>query len=414
MVRKSNELIEAKYQIHDIGEQRVICMLLAQIQPNDEDFKAYRLSVVNFAKVLGLTGNSTYETLDRIASSLVSRKISIKNEKSFLHMNWLSSARYEHGSGYIELSFDPNLKPYLLQLKSHFTQYKLDNVLHFKSQYSIRLYEFLKKESFKAKNRKFEKYFEYEELREIFSIRKTEYLKFSHFKDKTINPAVLEISHKSDINIYLVQYGKTGKKITNVTFYVEIISEVEAPVISIQTHIGGEQKIKKSKIESSPIIDSLVNLGFPIETAKAYENKYDIKQLERNIAYTLAKKQEGKIKDIPSYLNTAIENDYGGAWVTENQKKVEAKKQQDKLEQAKKTAAEKETQDKKARYQKVFNDFLLLPENQQEELKQAFFETANLTVTGKIKEAQRKGIDIFTSPLVSSPFKVFLVEQKEF
>ncbi|MEI6709273.1 MAG: hypothetical protein WCK96_19305 [Methylococcales bacterium] len=66
-----------------------------------------------------------------------------------------------------------------------------------------------------------------------------------------------------------------------------------------------------------------------------------------------------------------------GAWATENQKKVEAKKQQ-------------------------------------EELKQAFFETADLTVTGKIKEAQRKGIDIFTSPLVSSPFKVFIVEQKGF
>ena len=84
---------------------------------------------------------------------------------------------------------------------------------------------------------------------------------------------------------------------------------------------------------------------------------------------------------------------------------------QQNLEQTKKTAAEKATQDKKARYQKVFNAFLLLSENQQEELKQAFFETANLTVTGKIKEAQRKGMDIFTSPLVSSPFKVFLVER---
>jgi len=42
--------------------------------------------------------------------------------------------------------------------------------------------------------------------------------------------------------------------------------------------------------------------------------------------YTLAKKQEGKVKDIPSYLNTAIENDYRGAWAIENQKKVETKK----------------------------------------------------------------------------------------
>jgi len=50
-----------------------------------------------------------------------------------------------------------------------------------------------------------------------------------------------------------------------------------------------------------------------------------------------------------------------------------------------------------------------LPENQQEELIQEFFEKADSVVKAQIKDAQRKGIDIFTSPLVSSPFKVFLV-----
>jgi hypothetical protein len=51
-----------------------------------------------------------------------------------------------------------------------------------------------------------------------------------------------------------------------------------------------------------------------------------------------------------------------------------------------------------------------LPENTQEELKQAFFEKSDLVIKSQIKDAQRKQIDIFTSPLVSSPFKVFLVE----
>jgi len=55
---------------------------------------------------------------------------------------------------------------------------------------------------------------------------------------------------------------------------------------------------------------------------------------------------------------------------------------------------------------------LLLPENKQEELKQAFFEKTDSVVKAQIKDAQKKGIDIFTSPLVSSPFKVFLVENE--
>jgi hypothetical protein len=76
-----------------------------------------------------------------------------------------------------------------------------------------------------------------------------------------------------------------------------------------------------------------------------------------------------------------------------------------------KAATEKAAQDKKSRNQQAFNDFLLLPENQQNELIQVFFEQSDLTIKAKVKDAERKGIDIFTSPLVFSPFKVFLVER---
>jgi hypothetical protein len=174
----------------------------------------------------------------------------------------------------------------------------------------------------------------------------------------------------------------------------------------------GIQPEKES--ENHPVIDSLVSLGFSLEIAKKYKDEHGENKIERNIAYTLAKNKKREISDIPSYLNKAIKCDYGNAWEIKRKKEAEEKQQQDQLEQAKKTAAEKTTQNKKALYQQAFNDFLRLPENQQEELKQAFFETADLTVTGKIKEAQRKGVDIFTSPLVLSPFKVFLVEQKGF
>jgi hypothetical protein len=39
-----------------------------------------------------------------------------------------------------------------------------------------------------------------------------------------------------------------------------------------------------------------------------------VRRIERNVAYTLAKKQDGVIKDIPAYLNKAITEDMGGSW----------------------------------------------------------------------------------------------------
>jgi hypothetical protein len=324
----------------------------------------------------------------------------------------VSVSRYIPNSGVVRLKFDADLKPYFLQLKDRFTQYHVENIVSFRGQYSPRLYELLKAEAYKAKRGLFERFFQIDDLRFILGVNLNSYTVFNDFKLYVINPSVNEISLSSDLVINEVRYGKTGRKITNVTFLVGIRSKDETHLRQTNLQVKDAKPEKES--ENHPIINELVNLEFPLETAKKYKNKHGVKKIERNIAYTLAKKQEGKVKDIPSYLNTAIENDYGGAWDIENQKKAEAKKQQDQLEQAKKTAAEKTTQDKKARYQKAFNDFLRLPENQQEELKQAFFEKSDLTITGKIKEAQRKGIDIFTSPLVLSPFKVFLVEQKGF
>lgn len=363
VVRKSNDLIEAKYQIHDLGEQRVIFMLLAQIQPNDEDFKSYRLSVSDFATVLGLKGNSTYETLDKITRSLVSRTITIRNETSFLHVNWLSSAEYKNGSGYVELAFDPKLKPYLLQLKSHFTQYRLDSILHFKSVYSIRLYEYLKKEAYKAKSGKFEKHFEYLELRNIFSIGDHKYLNFGHFKSKTVIPAVSEIDQKSDLNIYDVQYGKIGKKITSITFFVQIRSDdvVLSKIIPIDIKHDHEK-------EHHVIIDSLIDLGFALETAHKFKNKYGVKKIERNIAFTLAKKQSGMVNDIPAYLNKAIENDWGGSWEIEREKEdIKKKKQQDDIKNKQKIEQQQAIEKQQASDQ-LIDWFFMLPQEQKSSL----------------------------------------------
>jgi hypothetical protein len=82
-----------------------------------------------------------------------------------------------------------------------------------------------------------------------------------------------------------VRYGKTGRKITNVTFLVEVLSKD-------QTNSLIEDIKQEKENDNHPVIDSLVSLGFSPEIAKKYKNKHGVKKIERNIAYTLAKKQE--------------------------------------------------------------------------------------------------------------------------
>jgi plasmid replication initiation protein len=416
-IRKHNDLIEAKYQLPSLQEQRIILMLLAQIKMSDEDFKCYRITVADFSEILGIRVDGMYEELERTLKSLMARVISIKNGKSFLIMSWLSSAEYKSGSGYIELAFDPKLKPYLLQLKDHYTQYQLGNAIHFKSIYSIRLYELLKKESFKSKNGSFNVFFEYEQLRENFGIGKKEYEKFKDFRVKTIDPATREISDKTDLYINDVRYGKTGRKITNITFSVQLRTENETKLRQANLRI---EDIKPEKDnDNHPIIETLMSHGFSLEIAKKCQTKHGIKKIERNLAYTLAKKQEGLVKDVPAYLNKAIENDYGGAWEVENQKKAEVqqkaqkeKAEKDRLEQVQKSKEEQLNQVKKIMYQEALDKFLKLPVEQQEAIKSEFIQETDSFTVKKMKELERNHEDCFSSPIVAQNFKIFLIQKK--
>lgn len=53
VIRKSNELIEARYKL-SIAEQRLVLLLASEISPDDENFKSYQIRVTDFAKMFGL------------------------------------------------------------------------------------------------------------------------------------------------------------------------------------------------------------------------------------------------------------------------------------------------------------------------------------------------------------------------
>jgi plasmid replication initiation protein len=413
IIRKSNELIEARYKL-SVAEQRLVMLLASEISPDDEDFKSYEIRVSDFAKMFGLEKcNSMYSEVQKAAKELVGKRLDLSRNGKEIYTTWLSYVEYIDGSGVVNLEFHASLKPYFLQLKGYYTQYQLHHVMNFKSQYSMRLYELLKMDAFKVnKHGQFEKSFELQEYRELLGVEKKAYSIFADFRKNVVQPLVSEISDKTDLFINDVKYGKTGRKITNITFSVGVRSEQDTKLRQANLRIEDIQPENTS--ENHAVIDTLVSLGFSLEVAKKVFNKHTIKKIERNIAYTLAKKQAGLVKDIPAYLNNAIENDYGGAWDIENQKKVEAKKQKDKQEAEKQAKDDKIALEKKAKFQQVFDTFQSLPTEQQEELKKEFLEKSNNTIVEQAREAQKKGKDILSSNLVSSNFKVFLIEQKGF
>jgi plasmid replication initiation protein len=316
VIRKSNELIEARYRL-SVWEQRLILTLLMQVSAKDEDFKRYKIGISELAKLWNLGNNYTacYEDVQKAAESLVTKAIQISDDPSISKVvSWLAYVEYKHGSGEVEMEFHSELKPYLLQLKKHFTQYQISHTISFRNQYTIRVYELLKMEAFKAVEGTFSRHFSYAELRELLALEDKEYQMISDFKKRIIDPSVNEINLHTDLAIESVTYGKTGRKITDMTFVVRMLAESKtaAPVLPK----GGKDH---------PVVSELIALGFSEETAKKYKKRYGVTRIKRNLDYVVAKQKEMKIKDVAAYLNQAIQEDLAEASVQSEAEKAKTR-----------------------------------------------------------------------------------------
>ena len=400
IVRQSNDLIDASYKIETAGESRLIRLLIAQIKPDDEDFKAYKIRTSDFANMFGLSDQDgrLHELIDKASESLTSRKITIRNGKSWIHMNWLSSAKYQNGSGYVELRFDVNLKPYLLQLKGYFTQYKIEKISHFKSMYSIRFFELLKMEEFKADAQgRFKKSFEYEELRNKIGLDQKEYRSFADFRRFILVIVEREISENSDILITQIDYPKTGRKITHIVFHCE-----KKPPSS-------NDKCNEKKPETLPDdVRELVAMGIDEYVAWQWRKKYGVKRLIRNITYTKTMHKAGKIREsLTGFLATAITKNMGGAEDFQREELEKKRKAVQEAEHARKQEWEHvnalENKKTKTYYDGLMMEFQKIPQDTKNTVRDAFEKQLDPVLLSMWKRAKERNPDAPESHLPIKP-----------
>lgn len=413
IIKKSNELIQARYRL-TIEEQRLILLLASQIHKDDEDFKSYNIRVADFVSLFGLEKRkSIYTELEESSKRLTGRTIELSKEGKKIYASWLSYVEYVEGSGVIKVEFHKSLKPYLLQLKANFTQYSLDCVTSFKSAYSIRLYELLKMEVWKAEKagkKDFEKAFTLEEYRQLLGVDKKAYPIFSDLRKWVIEPTVEEISEQTDLEIFETKYIKTGRKITGVSFVVLIKDEKQKKAKIEKEERKEEEQDGKHEIHRA--VQALIDNGFSFENAKTYKTKYGIKQIERNLAYMQAEERNGKkIENRPAYLASAIREDWGQYREVEMKAKAEKDRKRREAEQK---ALENQTtleEQIKANFERAFSVFEGMDKTKQDELIFEYSNQADSFSLDQMRKAEKKGESIFSIKIVKSTFTKFLIDR---
>lgn len=208
-VVKSNQLVQSKMNWTKL-EHRVVAMLIAQLEKDDEEFEEQQVYIKDIADLSNRSGKSLYDQAEEICRKLLDQKIHVRTQtddgrRRYKGYNCMSTCEYVEGSGYIEAKFNDDMQPFLLQLKRRFTQYNLQCFMQLSSQHSMRIYELLKmREGIKYLR------ISTEELREILSCEHS-YDRFADFKRWVLERAREELELKTDIyfNYQVEREGQT-------------------------------------------------------------------------------------------------------------------------------------------------------------------------------------------------------------
>jgi len=309
IVTQANELVESRYNL-SLGEQRLIFTMISRIQPDDEDFKPYSISLSQLAEFLGIDNNHMYADCKKMTKKLLEKVVEIKEEGRLLQTHWVSSADYIDGTGVVKLTFDPLLKPYLLQLKGSFTSSKLEMLLCFRSQYTMRMYMLLKQyERLQVRE------IELLELRQILGIRVEQYKKYAELKKNILHTTQKELKAKADLYFEFDEV-KYGRGVGAIIFYIhrktvpERVKRIPKNTHKVTPLKGNELEQLLSLVLTEHQLKKTVSSGIQL-----YLKKEGFAYVKRNILYSNHK----AAKSYAGFLNKALKEDWGHDWDLDQQ-----------------------------------------------------------------------------------------------
>ncbi len=338
----SNDLIEAKYN-YSLWEKRVFVYMISTMKRDDTGFKPVRIYIRDLMRFFGTQSNNDYSVIRAIPETISQKPFFVPytnkdGGKRWNIINILSIGTQpevgdrSEGNAYIELKFNSDLMPYLLELKEKFTKYDIRNITGLKSIYSIRLYEYLKENEFRKG------LFEVsiDNLKEMFFMSakdnngKELYPLYGDFKKRVLLKAQEDLLAHCDIKFSFWE-KKQGKKVIAVVFD---ISGNEMPKIALRTAQSENKPEDGNEVDfAKKVRQGLFNALFP--QAKVLEisesvlrmaiDNYEPEAVQQGFDYTMLEFNKGKVKEnIEGYFIAAVKKGFTSVPFEKEQQKKKA------------------------------------------------------------------------------------------
>lgn len=215
--------------------------------------------------------------------------------KDFIQAAWLSSAHYKPKKGYVSLEFSPKLKPYLLQLKSHFTKIDIVDTLKLKSIYAIRIFELLLQYSHIGIRE-----ISIDDLRSYCGIEEKKYKDYFDLKRKVIEKAKTEISTKTEYEVDYTEI-KQSRKVIALEWTIKKKSPLKKALSEKMLSI-----LQKEYRSELALIESLIEYGFSKGMAKRLLKSHEEEVIKNALRAVNIQIERNHVKNPKAMLQTAI------------------------------------------------------------------------------------------------------------
>jgi plasmid replication initiation protein len=356
---QSNEFIQAKYKDNlSFWELLIFGKMCTMIDPSDTDFKDYKIYIKDLIDFSGVVkGGIVYQYVLEATERLKQREVSLtlKNEEgkeetleTYLVVGRkILTHRESDENMYVKLTFHPDLKPFLLQLKRDFTKLDIRTYRFLHTSTSIRLYHILKQ--FYGR-KKIHPKLNLQELKEMLGVG-DKYNPYNNFKQRVLDDAQKRLSENTDIR-FDYEEVKERKKVVGLIFH---ISENQPEILKdAQT----EQFVITEKPKSffDEVFAKVENWGISKEVLSLLIDTQPEEIIINSIEYILFEEKKGKIKENKAgFFINAVKNRYTNPIFEESKKKeIKAKEVKAKSE----TLAQLKTELKglNAEYQNAINE----------------------------------------------------------
>ena len=258
VVVKSNDFVKAKLDWTTV-EHRITLAMIAQLRKEDAEFDYQKVRLKDVIELSGGKSQDLYSRGEEICDKLLDQKLKIREEnedgqREYRGYNLMSACKYIEGSGIIRAKFNPDMRPFLLELKRRFTMYRLQFAMRLSTPYAIRLYELIKM----RQDLRFVK-MSIQELRETLSVEH-KYERFTDLKKHILEPARKEVKKKCDV-YFTYRVERDGRTPVAINFMIHSNEEVQPTVEELPDQEEQAEEIaeRKQSQQQAPVSSSQGN-----------------------------------------------------------------------------------------------------------------------------------------------------------